>query len=165
MNKLGSVASATVMGMLAGPEGMNSGLSSLSAPDSSLARPIDPEQMMSENVAAELADHSLGNRYPAIYVYCDQITNALTEKFRTFSGHVRLTIEVRHSQDRLAGLQTALELYADSITQVLDTKRGDWGNGMYYPGGYQVAVAQVKHGGRNFLQTAKIALQVEVSRN
>ena len=165
MNKLGSLASDTVIGMLAGPEGMNSGLASLSAADGSLAGPIDPEQMISLNVAAELVDHSLGRKYPSIYVYCDQITNALTEKFRTFSGHVGLIIEIRHSQDRLMGLQTALELYTDSITQVLDSNRGDWGNGMFYTGGYQVTVAQVKHGGKNFLQTAKIALQLQVSRS
>jgi hypothetical protein len=74
-------------------------------------------------------------------------------------------VEVRHSQDRLDGLQDALELYVDSVTQVLDGERGDWGNGLFYAGGYDVSLGAVKHGGRNFLQTAKILFQIDVSRS
>ena len=76
-----------------------------------------------------------------------------------------MTIEVRHSQDKLQGLQDALELYADSVTQMLDSGRGDWGDGMYYPGGYEVAVGTVKSGGKNFMQAAKITFQIAVSRS
>jgi hypothetical protein len=36
---------------------------------------------------------------------------------------------------------------------------------MYYTGGYEVALGAVKHGGRNFIQTAKITFQIGVSRN
>ena len=40
-------------------------------------------------------------------MYCEKIVNDLTEKFRTFSGTVQMAIELRHSQDRLEGLQDA----------------------------------------------------------
>ena len=79
--------------------------------------------------------------YPSLNVYCEKIANTLKEKFRSFSGSVQMTIEVRHSQDRLDGLQDALELYVDSVTQVLDAERGDWGSGMFYAGGYEVTLA------------------------
>jgi hypothetical protein len=36
---------------------------------------------------------------------------------------------------------------------------------MFYGGGYEVSFAAVKRGGRNFIQTAKIALEIGVSRN
>jgi hypothetical protein len=89
--------------------------------------------------------------------------NSLTEKFRTFSGTAQMAAEVRHSQDRLQGLQEGLEACADALTQVLDGNRGDWGSGMYYAGGYQVAFGAVKHGGKNYIQVAKVTFEIGVS--
>ena len=103
--------------------------------------------------------------YPAVNVYCERLVNALTEKSRSFSGSAQMIVEVRHSHDRLEGLQDALELYTDAVTETLSASRGDWGNGMFYAGGYEVSFAAVKHGGRNFIQTAKIALEIGVSIN
>ena len=47
--------------------------------------------------------------------------------------------------------------------QVLDFSRGDWGDGMYYAGGYQVTFGSVKHGGKNFVQSAKVIFEIGVS--
>jgi hypothetical protein len=98
-------------------------------------------------------------------VYCEQIVNQMTEKFRTFSGTVQMTVEIRHSQDRLEGLQAGLDLYVDAMTAVLDTSRGDWGDGAFYGGGYKVAFSAVKQGGKNFIQVAKIIFEIGVSKN
>ena len=80
-------------------------------------------------------------------------------------GEAHLVVEVRLSQDRLDDLETRMQLYVDAVTRVLDEHRGDWGNGIFYCGGYEVDYGPVKHGGRNFLQTAKINLTVEISTN
>jgi hypothetical protein len=45
----------------------------------------------------------------------------------------------------------------------LDVSSGDWGGGMYFAGGYQVAFGPVKQGGKNFIQTAKITFEIGVS--
>jgi hypothetical protein len=58
-----------------------------------------------------------------------------------------------------------LQLYVDAVTRVLDRSRGDWSEGMYYTGGYEVTFGAVKRGGKNFVQTAKVAFEVGVSRN
>jgi hypothetical protein len=165
MNTLGTFATATVVGLISGPSGMNANLASLGSPDNLAAPLIDTAQIYQQNVAPDLAEQSTTVKYPSVYVYCDKYANKLTEKFRSFSGTVQMAVEVRHSQDRLDGLQDALELYLDSVTQVLDAERGDWGNGLYYAGGYDVSLGAVKHGGRNFLQTAKISFQIDVSRS
>jgi hypothetical protein len=47
----------------------------------------------------------------------------------------------------------------------LDSNRGDWGGGMYYAGGYQVAFGAVKSGGKNLVQTAKVTFEIGVSIN
>jgi hypothetical protein len=144
---------------------MNANLASLGTPDNLIATPIDTAQIYQQNVAVELAERSTTIKYPSLYIYCEKYSNKLTEKFRSFSGNVQMAVEVRHSQDRLDGLQDALELYVDSVTQVLDAERGDWGNGLYYAGGYDVSLSTLKHGGKNFVQTAKISFQIEVSRS
>lgn len=165
MNKLGSTATLTVIEMLLSPSGMNSGIASLTAPDNQMITPVDNGHVYAQNVAADVAERSTNTKYPSVYVYCEKIANALTEKFRSFSGSLQMAIEIRHSQDRLDGLQNGLELYIDSVTQVLNSGRGDWGNGLYYAGGYDVTLGAVKHGGKNFVQAAKVTFRIEVSRN
>ena len=102
-------------------------------------------------------------KYPTLLLYCEKITNDLREKFRTFSGKAHLVVEVRMSQDRIEGLGKLLEIYVDTVTRILDQNRGDWGNGMFYTGGYEAAFGEIQHGGRNFIQTAKIRFEVAVS--
>jgi hypothetical protein len=56
-----------------------------------------------------------------------------------------------------------LQAYVDAITQVLDNSRGDLGDGTFFDGGYEVTFGGVKHGGRHFLQIAKVLFVLEVS--
>lgn len=139
-------------------EVLTAGLAAASAGPASLA-------VVVENVAAEIAEKSAGAQYPEAVVYCEKIANELREKFRSFSGTVQLVIEVRYSADRLEGMEYALEQMADTVTGILSASRGDWGNGMFYSGAYQVSYGSVKRGGRNFLQTAKVSCEVGVSVN
>ncbi len=163
--KIASDATGKVIQRISAPAGMNSSLAALTAPENLLAAPVDANQIRAQNVAADLAERAMPLKYPSLNVYCEKMVNELGEKFRSFSGRVHMAIEVRHSQDRLGGLQEALELYVDAVTQSLNGSRGDWGSGMFYTGGYEVAMGAVKHGGKNFIQTAKITFQIGVSRN
>ena len=162
--KIGSAITAKVIQRITGPGGVNAGLGALELPGQA-AGGMDAGQVRSQNVAADVAERSGTAQYPAANVYCEKIVNSLEEKFRTFSGSVQMAIEVRHSQDRLEGLEDAVELYADAVMQVLNAGRGDWGDGMFYGGEYQVSFGAVKHGGKNFIQAAKITFEIGVSRN
>jgi hypothetical protein len=124
-----------------------------------------PEQVHAENVAPELAEKTAGAWYPGLYVYCDRVINDQVEKFRTFSGRVRVGIDVRNSQDRLEGLADSMELLVDAVGDVLATSRGDWLDGMFYGGKYEVSFGPVKHGGKNFVQTAKVTFEIGVSKD
>jgi len=163
--RIGSAVAAKLMGRITGPAGVNSMLAALTQADHELAGPLHAAQIRLQNVAADLAERGSMVKYPAVNVYCEQIVNQMTEKFRTFSGTVQMAIEIRHSQDRLEGLQAGLDLYADAMTAVLDTGRGDWGDGAFYGGGYKVAFGAVKQGGKNFIQVAKITFEIGVSKN
>jgi hypothetical protein len=163
--KLGSAVAAMVLRRITGTAGVNSNLAALTQADQNLAGPLNAAQVRSQNVAADLAERGSTVKYPAVNVYCEQIVNQLTEKFRMFSGMVQMAIEVRHSQDRLEGLQDSLDLYADAIMAVLNASRGDWGEGAFYGGGYKVAFGAVKQGGKNFIQIAKITFEIGVSKS
>ena len=125
---------------------------------------ITVSQIVSQHAAADLLEKSVGAQYPRVHLYCEKITNQLKEKFRTFSGTVRLVAEVRASQDRVENLEPSLLLYVDAVTDVLDSHRGDWGEGFFFTGGYEVTFSPMKHGGKNFIQSAKISFDLNASQ-
>jgi hypothetical protein len=163
--KIGSATTSKVIQRITGPKGVNAGLAALTQGGTAVASPLDMAQVRSQNVAADVAERSSTVQYPAANVYCEKIVNSLKEKFRTFSGGVQMAVELRHSQDRLDGLQDALELYTDALTQVLQAGRGDWGDGMFYGGEYEVSFGPVKKGGKNYIQVAKVTFEIGVSRS
>jgi hypothetical protein len=163
--KIGSAATAKVAQRITGQGGVNASLAALTQGEREFAGLVETSQVRTQNVAAEMAERALGVKYPAVNVYCEKIVNDLREKFRAFSGRVQMTIEVRHSQDRMEGIQERLELYVDATMQMLNRSRGDWGDGMYYGGGYEVAFGAVKQGGKNFMQVAKVTFEIGVNKN
>jgi hypothetical protein len=152
-----------VLGVLAAGSGLPGALEALSVQQRLTLPRITAEQIIAQNVTPEVSDLSTINNYPLVYVYCTKVVNALREKFRTFSGEAEMVVEARVSQDRLDQIETNLQAYVDAITQVLDNSRGDWGGGIFFAGGYEVTFGGVKHGGRNFLQIAKVAFALEIS--
>jgi hypothetical protein len=152
-----------VLGVLAAGSGLPAALEALSVQQGLTLPRIAAQQIIAQNVTPEVSDLSTVNNYPLVYVYCTKVINELREKFRTFSGEAQMVVEARVSQDRLDQIETNLQAYADAITQVLDNSRGDWGGGIFFDGGYEVTFGGVKHGGRNFLQIAKVAFVLEIS--
>ena len=164
-SRIGSAITSKIVALMTAPQGVSVELAALAPPDQAAASLWQASQVRAQNAAADLVERSSGTQYPAANVYCEKLVNKLTEKFRTFSGKAQMAIEIRHSQDRIDGLEAALACYADAMMQVLDFSRGDWGDGMYYGGGYQAAFSAVKHGGKNFVQSAKVIFEIGVSIN
>ena len=163
MLSIASAATQKVAGILAASNGVPAAVEALTAQQNPPLPQIAPQQIIAQNVASDIAEKSAISKYPLVYVYCSKLVNDLREKFRTFSGDAQMSVEARVSQDRLDGLEANLHVYVDAITAVLDANRGDWGDGFFYGGGYQVTFGKVKHGGRNFLQTAEVSFELEVS--
>ncbi len=143
--------------------GVNSAVTQLAIDTGVMLAPVPPTHIINQNVPFALAERAKGVRYPVMHVYADRIRNLLTEKFRAFSGKVQTVAEVRVSQDRIEGIEDQLRSYVDAVTQVLDGNRGTWGQGMFFTGGYEVNFDPVQHGGKNFLQIAKVSFEVDFS--
>jgi hypothetical protein len=143
--------------------GVNVRIGAIEAADSSLTAP-GIRSMLALNASVDVSEKTGHAQYPALLVYCDRLSNSLREKFRQFSGRAHVVVEVRSSHDRIEGLENATELYADAVCALLDDSRGDWGNGLFYSGGYDVAYEPIGRGGKNFLQRAKVGFDIEVSK-
>jgi hypothetical protein len=163
MANISSSLSGYLFGLLISDTGVDSQLHAI-AEEEGVSFSGEIHSISVQNTAPDLVERSQQVQYPAVYLYCEKLTNSLKEKFATFSGKARLVIEVRCSQDRIEGVERKLERYADAVCRVLDGARGSWQDGAFYTGGYEVVYATLRHGGKNFLQTAKISFDVEVSR-
>lgn len=163
MTQIAGVTTKKVMTILATGNGVPGVVAALTSGMSVTVPPIAATQIIAQNVAPDIAEKSVVSKYPLIYVYCNKMANELKEKFRRFSGDAQMVAEVRVSQDRLDDIETNMQVYLDAVTQVLDSNRGDWGDGVVYGGGYEVTFGGVKHGGRNFIQIAKVSFDVDIS--
>jgi len=163
MLSLAGKATSKLQEVLAAPSGLNTSLAELAESESVTIPPIPSTNLFTDNVSSDIAEKSTEPKYTAIYIYCDKMANALTEKFRSFSGTIAMIIDVRVSQDRLEGIDRTSQLYTAAVTQTLNQNRGDWGQGLFYAGRYEVAFGPVKHGGRNFIKSAKISVQLDAS--
>ncbi len=158
-----STVTEKLRSILAGDEGVRATLPVIDDLESVNLPPFHGKQVIAQNASPELTEHTSGSKYPILYVYCSKLLNVLREKFRTFSGEAHMTVEVRVSQDRLDELESRVHMYVDAVLQVLNENRGNWGDGVFYGGTYEVVYGAAKHGGRNFIQIAKITLAIEIS--
>jgi hypothetical protein len=163
MTHIAGVTTKKVMKLLATGNGVPAAVAAMTSGTGLAVPPITATQIIAQNVAPDVAEQSVVSKYPLIYVYCNKMVNELKEKFRRFSGDAQMVAEVRVSQDRLDDIETNLQVYLDAVTLVLDNNRGDWGDGVVYGGGYEVTFGGVKHGGRNFIQIAKVSFAVDIS--
>ncbi len=164
MAQAATIAANKLIEFLAAADtGLGPAIAGLAADTGVALAPLPPENIVNQNIPAAIAEKASVVKYPVVHVYSDRVTNALTEKFRTFSGKVRTVAEVRYSQDRVEGIEEQLRLYVEAVTSVLDANRGSWGEGAFFGGGYQVEYGAVGHGGRNFLQVAWVRFEVDLS--
>lgn len=164
MAQTASIAAGKLADFLSATDaGLSNAIGNLAQDTGSAPQLLRPAAIVRQNAPAAIAEKALATKYPAVHVYCDRIINNLTEKFRTFSGKVRTVAEVRVSQDRIEGLEDQVRLYVDGVTQILDSNRGSWGQGMFFTGGYEVKFEPIQHGGLNFIQIAKVTFEVDLS--
>jgi hypothetical protein len=154
----------TVVAKLTSPrDGVNIRVGAIHQADSTLAA-VAIRSIAALNASVDISEKAGHAHYPALLIYCDKMSNSMKEKFRQFSGKAHMVVEVRHSQDRLEGLEHSTQMLVDAVCALLDDCRGDWGGGSFYAGGYDVNYQPIGRGGKNFLQLAKVGFDVEVSK-
>jgi hypothetical protein len=165
MTRVGTQAVRELASKLQSETGLRFALARLQENEALPLGSLEPARVVETNAGSELLEKRAGASYPSVHVYCERIENKQIEKFRSFSGTVSMAADVRVSDDRIETVETNLRLQVEAITHVLDLNRGTWGGGAFYSGGYSVDFEPIRHGGRHYLQTAKIRFVLQVSVN
>lgn len=142
-------------------DGINAALAQISARDGVHLPALSDQTILAQNVASDLADENLAVIYPAVYLYCDRMDNQQLEKFRKFSGRLLLAAEVRVSREQITGLDQELARYMEAAADVLGAHHGQWTENVAYGGGYEVQFRETRLGGRNFIATAKVEIELQ----
>ena len=163
MAQTGSSSTRELARILQGEAGIGFSIGQISERESFELPLIEDSQIVTRNVAADLAEKTASVKYPLLHVYCDRVVNSLKEKFRIFSGTARMNVEIRVSHDRIEELEMRMQLYVEAVTEVLERNRGEWNRGMFYTGGYEVQFGAMKKGGKHFIQIAKVQFDLNIS--
>ena len=154
-----------IRGLLADADGITRSLQESGHSGDDAFQPSLAERVLAAHMAPEEHEKSGRIRYPIFLVYCDRIQNLHREKFRRFSGMVRLVVEVRVSSDRSDRIQDALYAQTEAVLDVLERNRGCLGDGVFWSGKYEVDFSTLRRGGAQYLQTARVFVELEVSRD
>lgn len=154
-----------VVGLLTTNSALQMAVSAIAAQTGQTLPGISNSQIVITSISPDMADKNAQLTYPRVCVYCTQVKNSHSQKFRSFSGAVAVTAEVWFSDNLLAATGTGLHYYVEAVASILRANQGDWGDGFYFSGLYDVQLQPPKAGGFGFVESARIACVLEVSFN
>ena len=126
---------------------------------------INPTQIILSSASQDMGDRDIQFSYPRICLYSAGIKNTQIEKFMSLSGGLAAVADVWTSGNLLSDVDQWIHFYVEAITNVLRSNIGDWGDGIFFPGVYDVQFQSPKVGGLGFVQLARITFDLSVSRN
>jgi hypothetical protein len=113
----------------------------------------------------DIGDRNIELTYPRVCLYSTGLKNSQGEKFRTLSGTVTVVAEVWASAALVEDADRSIHFYVDAVTNILRLNLGDWSDGVFFPGVYDVQFQAPNAGGFGFVESAKITVGLLVSRN
>ena len=141
--------------------GVNAQMSAIEARDGVIMERIPNAQVVAMNLSAEIADDNLDFEYPAIFLWGEEAQNDNREKFAWFSGTIDLSLELRLTAALPEALEASMHSYIEAILDVLQNSQGEWTPGLIFSGQYTVRYSPARLGGDNFLQTARLSVNLE----
>ena len=159
------LAAQKLSGLLTNASALQQAVGNLASACGMDVPPIPSAQVVLSSASVDIADMNLQLTYPRICVYSSALKNAQTEKFRSFSGSVTITAEVFTSGNLVSDTDQWIHFYLEGMTQILRQNIGDWGDGMFFSGVYDVQLQAPKTGGFGYVESAKVTCSVNVSLN
>ena len=163
MTPLSLLAAQKLLAKLTLANALGQQMATLSAVLTSPAPAITAEQVFLSSSPPEMADRNLQMSYPRVCVYSNSIKNTQIEKFRSFSGQVGLVAEIWASADLINQADEWIHFYVESVADILQSNIGDWCDGIFYSGEYEVQFQPPKAGGLGFVESAKLTFSLNVS--
>ena len=124
---------------------------------------IAPSQVILSSAPANIGDNNVQLTYPRVCLYASGLKNTQVEKFRRVSGTIDVVAEIWASDNMVTHTDQWIHFYVEAVTDILSQAQGDWGQGLFFSGVYEVQFQQPKAGGLGFVQSAKVTCSVNVS--
>ncbi|MGH9619657.1 MAG: hypothetical protein ACRD45_08120 [Bryobacteraceae bacterium] len=112
-----------------------------------------------------MGDDNVQLTYPRICIYPWTVKNTKAEKFRSFSGTVSVVAEIWASGDLVQQIDEWIHFYVEAYTLLLRENTGDWKDGVFFSGIYDVQFQSPKAGGLGFVESAKVTCVLNASLN
>ncbi len=126
---------------------------------------ISPAQVVLSSASPEIADNNVQLTYPRVCIYSNGLRNTHQEKFRSLSGALSVTTDVWTSGNLVSDTDQWIHFYVEAVTDIFRQSTGDWGDGIFFSGVYDVQFQPPKAGGLGFVQSAKITCSLNVGRS
>jgi hypothetical protein len=138
-------------------------LANLTNPVSSVPT-IDPAQVVLSSAANDVGDTDSRLGYPRVCLYSSGFKNSHLEKFCSTSGVVSGNADIWTSANLVDDTDRWIHYYVEAVSALLRKSAGDWGDGIFFPGVYDVQFQPPKAGGMGFVQLAKLRFDLIVSQ-
>lgn len=153
------------MNLLTGSSGLTSQISALAQAGNTTIPLIEPNQVVLSSASPAIGDKDVQLTYPRVCLYVTGLKNTNVEKFRSLSGSVSLVIDLWASAALVTNSDVWIHYYVEAVTNLLAANIGDWGDGVLFGGSYDVQFTAPNTGGLGYVQSAKITVSLNVSRN
>jgi len=159
------LAAQKVLNLLTGNNALQQQIAAIASSTNSVVPPITTSQIVLSSASADLADKNIQLTYPRVCIYSSGLKNTQLEKFRSLSGTVAVVSEVWASGNLVSEADQWIHYYVEAATELLRKNIGDWGDGFFFSGVYDVQFQPPKAGGIGFVESAKITCNLNVSSN
>jgi hypothetical protein len=163
MVPLSLLAAQKVANLMTAGGALEQQIAALSAVSGVTLPNVAPSQIVLTSAPPNLSDDNMQLTYPRVCIYSSAIKNTKAEKFRSFSGTVAVVAEIWSSGDLVQPVDEWLHFYVEAYSSLLRQNVGDWGDGVFFSGVYDVQFQPAKAGGFGFVESAKVTNLLNLS--
>lgn len=150
--------------LLTGNSALANALADINASSGANIPIIQAAQVVLSSVANDVGDIDTRLGYPRICLYCAGLKNSQLEKFCSFSGSVNATADIWTSGNFVTDTDRWIHYYVGTVSALLMASAGDWGDGFFFTGVYDVQFQPPKTGGIGFVQLARLRFDLMVTQ-
>lgn len=125
---------------------------------------IDSAHIFLSSAPSDVGDTDSRLGYPRVCLYSSGFKNSQLEKFCSLSGVLSATADIWSSANLIDETDRWIHYYVEAVTAVLRRSSGDWGDGIFFPGVYDVQFHPPKSGGIGFVQLAKLRFELTATQ-
>jgi hypothetical protein len=125
---------------------------------------IDSAHVVLTSAASDVGDTDARLGYPRVCLYSSGFKNSQFEKFCSLSGVLSATADIWTSANLVDDTDRWIHYYVEAVTTLLRRSSGDWGDGVFFPGVYDVQFQPPKTGGMGFVQLARLRFDLIITQ-